>query len=190
MPSSGFGLSDPFKGLRDFPRTSTQLRNHLSAIHRTLQCNYFVDPETAQFALHPERGKDFYDTYRKEVEKIFRHLTKVTQRSIKVRVDPFRSKGGYEVKVLKSSSESSSSSSYKPATIEEDPAWVARMTALGRKLLDAARIDASRQRTPEDQTPILQSSVIDSSLRVHQNSEVFCTPPEFMGFKRLELNNS
>lgn len=187
MTFQGLGLSDPFKGLREFPRASSQLGDHLNSIHRTLQSNYFVDPETARFALQPEMKNEFYISYRNEVEKIFRHLSKVTNRNIKVRVDPLRSKGGYEVKVVKTSSATSSSSQDNSQDIQEDPEWVEKMRALGRKLQDAERLDSLRQRTPDAEATVMNTSLMDSSVRLHQNSELFRTPPEFMGFKKLEI---
>lgn len=184
-----YEFSDPFEGLREFPRTSSQLRNHLSSIHHTLQSNFFVDSETSHLSLQPQMKKEFYCMYREEVEKIFRHLSRVTQRSIKVRVDPFRSKRGYEVKAVKLSP-SSSAPTQECLNIKEDPAWVEKMSILGRKLQDAERLNNFMDRTPEKQAIALKTSTIDSAIRLHQNSDLFCTPPEFKGFKKLEIGGS
>lgn len=182
-------FSDPFEGLREFPRTSSQLRDHLSSIHHTLQSKFFVDSESSHLSLQPKLKKEFYSMYREEVEKIFRHLSRVTQRSIKARVDPFRSKGGYEVKVVKLSP-SSSAAIQECLNIKEDPAWVEKMSVLGRKLQDAERLNNFMDRTPEKQAIANKTSTIDSAVRLHQNSDLFCTPPEFKGFKKLEISGS
>lgn len=178
MSIPGFGTVDPFRGLRELPSSPDQLRHHLSHIHHTLQHSYFVDADTANFVLQPEQSEEFALSYVQEVEKIFHHLSKVSRRQIKVRVNPHRYRAGYEVV-----SRSKSPQPIAPPTmVDEDPTWTAHMTTLGRKLQEAELLESARQDTPDvGSTPGMATS--DSSdVRVHKNSFIFSTPPEFKGF--------
>eukprot|EP00796_Vickermania_ingenoplastis_P013271 gene13271-9113_t len=176
MSIPGYGLVDPFRGLRELPKTAEELRHHLSKIHHTLQTTYFVDPDTAHYVLQPEKTEEFYQSYTHEVEKIIRHLSKVSRRSIKTRVNPQRNRRGFEILHQQPSQPTSSSSWNTP----EDSAWVEQVSCLGKKLQEAELLESFRQSTPEAQPP--NASALDSDARLHKNSGVFCTPPEFKGF--------
>ncbi|EKF33252.1 chromosomal passenger protein, putative [Trypanosoma cruzi marinkellei] len=80
--------ADYFEGLRTFPRDANALRHHGARLNYTLQKRYNIPSEVAELALQPQNAKDFDRYYRKQVMRIMTHFNAMTQRQIKVKVDP------------------------------------------------------------------------------------------------------
>lgn len=180
-----FTLSmDPFQGLRETAHSPQDI----SKVHQTLVNDYLVDEKIARLVLDPSNTEEFYRFYCKEVQKLFNHLSRISRRSVKVRVDPHRSLQGYEV------FQAASKSTAKDDTLtpEEDPAWYANLSTIGKQLRDRELVermraqtpsDANRDMTPESQRGLASAqTLLDSSVRIHKHSFLFSTPPEFKGF--------
>ncbi|CCW70650.1 unnamed protein product [Phytomonas sp. Hart1] len=82
--------ADLFDGLRVLPRESEQLRHHLSRINHTLQTQYHIPVELAEFVLQPDRSADFNRLYGKEIQRIVSHLSDIrtTCYPMAVQADP------------------------------------------------------------------------------------------------------
>ncbi|ESL08310.1 hypothetical protein TRSC58_03989 [Trypanosoma rangeli SC58] len=82
-----------FDGLRAFPREASALQHHGARLNYTLQKRYNIPTEMAELALQLQSSEEFERYYRKQVMRIVDHFNAMTQRHIKVKVDPRLPKG-------------------------------------------------------------------------------------------------
>ncbi|EAN92792.1 putative chromosomal passenger protein [Trypanosoma cruzi] len=158
---------DYFDGLRTFPRDANALRHHSARLNYTLQKRYNIPSEVADLALQPQNTEDFDRYYRKQVMRIMAHFNAMTQRQVKVKVDPRLPRGmqiirGSNATVPLKSGKTEKTTSDWRAAVASPSAKVNKAVSDHHKDLDGmeanrmiTHLQPEGQQTPQGVSPVL-----------------------------------